>query len=160
MRTKLGELIVASTPSPAPKPFANTVFPAPSSPHRHTTSPGRATSASRAARERVASGLVLTNRPTLSTAGAARLSGKALEIAERNRDRRPPAEAHECRLERHPRGEAPRSRETGPCPLGARERPRANANEVPGGRRQQDARVVDHETRRVADDRGHAALDR
>src|SRR5258706_11131202 len=58
IRTKLGELIVSLTPRPAPKPFANTVFPAPSSPHRHTTSPGSAAVARPAAIERVASGLV------------------------------------------------------------------------------------------------------
>ena len=34
MRTKLGELIVSVTPSPAPKPFANWVLPAPRSPTR------------------------------------------------------------------------------------------------------------------------------
>src|SRR6185437_8422248 len=59
--TKLGELIVSRTPRPAPKPLAKTVLPAPSSPHRHTTSPGWATVARRAAISRVASGLSLTS---------------------------------------------------------------------------------------------------
>ena len=53
---RLGELIVALTPSPAPKPFAKTVFPAPSSPHRHSRSPASATEARRAARACVTPG--------------------------------------------------------------------------------------------------------
>src|SRR2546428_12033166 len=76
IRTKLGELIVSLTPSPAPKPFANTVFPAPSSPHRHTTSPGSAAVARPAAIERVASGLVLRRSMAGTLAVVARPPGK------------------------------------------------------------------------------------
>ena len=36
MSTKLGELTVSATPSPAPNPFANWVLPAPRSPKRQS----------------------------------------------------------------------------------------------------------------------------
>src|SRR5258706_793106 len=99
MRTKLGELIVSLTPRPAPKPFANTVFPAPSSPHRHTTSPGSAAVARPAAIERVASGLVLRRSRAGTLAVVTRPSGKALEVADRDRDGRAAAQADERRLQ-------------------------------------------------------------
>src|SRR4051812_25389395 len=153
IRTKLGELIVSRTPRPAPKPLAKTVLPAPRSPHRQMTSPGSATEARLAANARVASGLVLTSCAIGSTAGAARPSGKPLEIAERDRDRRPPTEAHERGLERDAGGEPARPGETRPRALRARERTRADPDQVRCGRREEDARVVDHERRRVADDR-------
>src|SRR5688572_21079412 len=105
MSTKLGELMVSRTPRPAPKPLANTVLPAPSSPHRHSTSPGRAAVASRAPSVRVASGLSLSQSSEASVAVATRPSGKAFEVADGDRDRRPATEAHERRLQRDARRE-------------------------------------------------------
>src|SRR5262245_53725409 len=147
--TKLGELMVSRTPRPAPKPLAKTVLPAPSSPHRQTTSPGSATAARRAAKARVASGLVLVRCTPRSTAGAGRPSGKALEIAERDGDRRAAAEAHEGSLERDPGREPARPGEPRPGAFSTGERTRSDTNHVRRGRRQEDARVVDDEGRRV-----------
>ena len=123
INTKLGELIVASTPRPAPKPFASTVLPAPSSPHRQTTSPGSATVARREANVRVASGLGLSSSIDGSAAVVTRPSGKAFEIADRDGDRRPSAEANERRLERDAGWEATGTGEARPRPLGAGQRP-------------------------------------
>src|SRR4051794_1766000 len=125
--TKLGELIVSRTPRPAPKPFANTVLPAPRSPQRHTTSPGSAATARRAAKSRVASGLELDHSSVDRSGLATRASGKALEVPDRHRHGRAATEPNERRLERDAGRKAARTGKSRPRALHAGEGPRAHA---------------------------------
>src|SRR2546423_6446910 len=138
MRMKLGELIVALTPSPRPKPFANTVLPAPRSPQRQIRSPATATAARRSPSAKVASGESLVRLrawPDVWLAGSvepraeregATGSGEPLEVAQGHRDRRSIPEPHEPCLEDDAPTEAARAGKAGPAALGADERTGAN----------------------------------
>src|SRR5262245_4872920 len=98
----VGELIVPLTPRPAPKPFANWVLPAPSSPQRQIKSPGSAAAASEAPNRRVASASFVATDRSRSVGGIgvegsrsgrrgrrerrSSASAEPLEVGQRDRD--------------------------------------------------------------------------
>src|SRR4029077_5920490 len=78
IRTNDGELIVAVTPRPVPKPLANCVLAAPRPPTRLSRSPGSATAARAAPSARVVSGSGLIAERSRAVAGiGARVLGFA-----------------------------------------------------------------------------------
>ena len=167
-------------PRPTAKPFANCVLPAPRSPTRHSRSPGRATAARRAARERVsaASSVVTTrsaargvdidpegsrSRRTLpAPGGPARARAAAGRRGQAKRSRSPIAtssgrlalDRDARRLEHHVAGEAAQAEQRDHAPLeaGVDAAPDRAPSRAPG-RRQVVGLRVEHERRRVDEQR-------
>src|SRR5690242_10427920 len=151
IRTKLGELMVAATPRPAPKPFANCVLPAPRSPRRAIRSPGLAAAARAAPRARVASASVVVSvRSRVETtmgAEGTRGSAEAFEIGKRERGRRPIVEADEPGLETDAAAERAHAGRPRPAALAPAPRSLAYPDQVSGNPRQAHARWLEEELR-------------
>src|SRR4029079_11242754 len=157
---RVGEFTTSITPSPAPNPFANCVLPAPSSPMRHSRSPGSPAGAGRAPRARVVAGSpdgtttaseeVTVRGYRATPSGAVRdPSGEAFEIRERKRHGRGLVEADPTALELRARLEAAQAGEALKASLATRVRPVLHTDEVGRERRQDQVRHVPHDRRRV-----------
>src|ERR1035437_1282388 len=159
MGMKLGETIVSVTPSPAPKPLANWVLPAPRSPTRLIRSPGRATTASAAASACVAAASRVSTtrsgaRPSIIGGGYPIASDEALQIAHRDdRGSQVVAEANERCFEANPEPELVHPGRAEVAPLSAGVRPAPHPHPIGSDLRQRHVVHVEDEHGRVGHDR-------